>query len=111
MNACPLCGKGELIVVNNIILEIEGYVFVASGERCLTCQEEFLFENETNRIIEAARKLGVWPKPLKLYRQLSKSGKGLVLRVPQDIEKQLKLKEGMEVAISCLGKKIVMDIA
>ncbi len=107
---CGACERGTLAKVDDIIMEISGYVFVIKGERCSECSEEFPFEDETQRIINAARKLGVWPEPLKLHRTLSKSGESLVLRVPTDLEKQLKLKEGEEVAISKIGNKIVIEL-
>ena len=106
---CLNCEKGNLVEVDNIIVEMDGYVFIAKGEKCTDCDEEFLFEEETEKIIESAKKLGVWPEPLKLYRKLSKSGKGLVFRIPNDLEKQLQLKEGKEIAISKIGNKILIE--
>lgn len=104
-----VCEKGELTKVEDIVLEIEGYVFVLMGERCSSCNEEFPFEEETQRAINAARKLGVWPEPMKLFRHLSKSGGGLIFRVPSDLEKQLKLDENTEIGITKIGNKIVIS--
>lgn len=59
---------------------------------CPTCGEEFIPEIEGQRAIQAARKLGLWGEPLKLFRKLSKSARGTVLRIPTDIEKNLGLK-------------------
>ncbi len=109
MKKCKICEKGNLLAVEDIILEVEGYVFVVKGERCDACKEEFPYEEETNKMIATARRLGIWPEPLKLYRHLSKSAGGLVLRIPSDIEKQLALKESTEIAISKVGNKIVID--
>ena len=109
MRTCLICEKGSLKNVEDIVLEIEGYVFVVRGERCDHCNEEFPYEEETQRTIEVARKLGIWPEPLKLYRHLSKSGGGLVLRIPMDLEKQLKLNENVDIAISKVGNKIVIE--
>lgn len=95
--------------VDNIVLEIDGYVFVVKGERCTACYEEVLYENETRRVIESAKGIGVWLEPLKLYRHLSKSGRGLVLRIPTDLEKQLNLTEKDEIAITKIGNKIVIE--
>ena len=106
---CPSCGKGELIQVSDIISEFGGYVFVEKGERCTACGEEFPYEEDSQRTIEAARKLGVWPEPLKLYRKLSKSGRTLVLRIPSDLERQMQLKQETEVAITKIGNKIVIE--
>ncbi len=90
-HTCPACQKGLLIEVDNIISEMEGYVFIEKGQRCTECGEEFIAEKEAQRTIEAARKLGIWPHPLKLHRSLSKSSRGLVLRIPADLEKDLNL--------------------
>ena len=106
---CLVCEKGELIKVEDIVLEISGYVFILKGERCNNCNEEFPYEEETQRAIETSRKLGVWPEPLRLYRHLSKSGDGLIFRIPTDIEKQLKLDEKTGIAISKVGNKIVIE--
>lgn len=109
MKKCLVCKDGSLIKVEDIIIDIEGYIFVVKGERCDKCNGEFPYEEETQKTIEIARKLGIWPEPLKLYRHLSKSGNGLVFRIPSDLEKQLKLKEDTEIAISKIGNKIVIE--
>ena len=106
---CLVCEKGELIKVEDIVLEISGYVFILKGERCNNCNEEFPYEEETQKAIETSRKLGVWPEPLKLYRHLSKSGDGLIFRIPNDIEKQLKLDEKTGIAISKVGNRLVIE--
>ena len=109
MKKCLVCEKGDLVKVEDIALEISGYVFITKGERCDHCHEEFSYEQETQRTIQIARKIGVWPEPLKLYRHLSKSGGGLVFRIPHDLERQLKLDENMEIAITKIGNKIVIE--
>ena len=109
MKKCVVCKKGELIKVEDIILPVEGYIFIVKGERCNSCNEEFPYEEETQRTIETARKLGIWPEPLKLYRSLSKSGGGLIFRIPSDIEKQLKLTENTPIEITKIGDKIVIE--
>ncbi|MBS3134812.1 hypothetical protein J4406_00345 [Candidatus Woesearchaeota archaeon] len=109
MKKCVVCEKGELIKVEDIILPVEGYIFIVKGERCNSCNEEFPYEEETQRTIETARKLGIWPEPLKLYRSLSKSGGGLIFRIPSDIEKQLKLTENTPIEITKIGDKIVIE--
>lgn len=106
---CLICEKGYLEEASDIITEIEGYIFVAKGHRCSNCKEEFPLEEETSRLIQTAKILGVWPEPLKLHRTLSKSGRGLVLRIPSDLEKQLKLKENTEINISKIGNKIIIE--
>lgn len=109
MRTCKLCEKGKLISAEDIIVELESYIFIAKGERCDHCGEEFPYEEETQRIISVARKLGVWPEPLKLYRHLSKSSGGLMVRIPGDLEKQMNLNENIEIAISKVGNKIIIE--
>lgn len=109
MKGCKICEKGILERVDNIVVEIEGYIFIARGERCTSCQEELPYQEETDRTIKIARQLGIWPEPLKLYRHLSKSGKGLVFRIPNDLEKQMDLDENTEIAISKIGNKMVIE--
>ena len=109
MKRCLICNNGEMIKVEDITLEIEGYIFIVKGERCTECNEEFPYEEETQKTIITAKKLCVWPEPLKLYRHLSKSGGGLVLRIPADIEKQLKLSDDTEIEISKVGNKIIIE--
>ncbi len=106
---CKICGNGILEQVDNIVLEISGYVFIVRGESCTSCKEEFPYQEETDRTIKVARQLGVWPEPLKLHRHFSKSGNGLVFRIPNDLEKQMHLDENMEIAISKIGNKIVIE--
>ncbi|MFH1072270.1 MAG: AbrB/MazE/SpoVT family DNA-binding domain-containing protein [Nanoarchaeota archaeon] len=111
MRTCIVCGKGKLENAADIALEIEGYIFILKGERCTHCREEFPHEEETQQAITIARKLGVWPEPMKLYRHLSKSGGGLMFRIPVDLERQLKLNEKTEIAISKLNGKIIIEPA
>ena len=103
------CEKGNLVKVEDITLEVEGYIFIVKGERCDNCSEEFPYQEETQKTISVARKLGIWPEPMKLYRHLSKSAGGLMLRIPRDLEKQLKLNENIEISITKIGNKIVIE--
>ncbi|MEK6974361.1 MAG: hypothetical protein AABW41_03960 [Nanoarchaeota archaeon] len=109
MRKCSNCEKVELVKVEDITLEIEGYIFIVKGERCGNCKEEFPYEEETQKTINIAKKLGVWPEPMKLYRHLSRSSGGLMFRIPSDLEKQLKLNENIEVSITKIGNRIVIE--
>jgi len=108
MKKCPVC-EGNMIQVEDITLELEGYVMILKGERCEQCREEFPYEKETQKAIDISHKLGIWPEPLKLKRHLSRSGGGLILRIPSDIEKQFKLNEKVEIAITKIGNKIILE--
>ena len=105
-----MCGRGDLVPADDIVSEIEGYTFVESGRRCTACGEEFIPEQETQRMVRIARRLGIWGAPLKLRRKLSHSGRGTVLRIPSDIERSLGLRGDEEVLISKAGKKIIIEL-
>lgn len=111
MKTCPVCNKQTTIKVHDIVNDIEGYNFVVKGERCTSCGEEFIDEKEGQQMIQIARKMGIWGKPLRLHRKLSKSARGTVLRIPTDIEKNLHLKGDEEVLISKIGpNKILVEV-
>ena len=95
---------------DDIVSEIDGYTFVERGRRCTKCGEEFIPEEESQRMIKVARRLGLWGEPLKLRRKLSRSGRGTVLRIPSDIERSLGIKGDEEVTISKAGRKIIVEI-
>jgi len=107
---CPVCGEGQLVPADDIVSEIDGYTFVERGRRCTKCGEEFIPEDESQRMIKVARRLGLWGEPLKLRRKLSRSGRGTVLRIPSDIERSLGIKGDEEVTISKAGRKIIVEI-
>lgn len=109
---CPVCQQGNMIEVDDIANELDGYVIVVKGKRCGECDEEFIDEKDGQRMIHVAKKLGAWGHPLKLRRKLSQSARGTVLRIPIDIEKSLGLKGTEEVLISKIGdKKILLEVA
>jgi len=98
------------VPADDIVSEIDGYTFVERGRRCTKCGEEFIPEDESQRMIKVARRLGLWGEPLKLRRKLSRSGRGTVLRIPSDIERSLGIKGDEEVTISKAGRKIIVEI-
>ena len=105
---CPVCEKGKLVQVDDILSEIDGYVFVEKGNRCTHCGEEFIPEEEGERMIKIAQRLKLWGEPLKLYRKLSRSARGIVLRIPLDLEKNLGINGNEEITISKVGKKKIL---
>ena len=108
---CPVCGKGELRAVDDILSEIEGLTFVERGHRCTVCGEEFIDEGDSNRTIKVARRLGIWGEPLRLRRKLSQSGRGVVLRIPEDMRQSMGLKGTESVSLSKIGsKKILVEV-
>lgn len=109
---CPVCEKGKLVPVEDVLSDIEGFIFIEKGERCSHCGEEFISEEEGQKMIRIARRMKIWGEPLKLYRKLSKSARGIVLRIPADLEKNLEIQGNETVAISKFGKnKILIELA
>ena len=107
---CPIC-KRTMVWVDDIVSEIEGLIFVEKGFRCQECGEEFIPEEEGQRMIKVAKKMNLWGEQLKLHRKLSKSGRGTVLRIPTDIEKALKLNGDEDIKISKIGKnRLLIEI-
>ena len=106
---CPVCEKGKLAPVDDIVSDIEGIIFVERGERCPSCGEEFIPAEESERTIRIARRLGIWGEPLKLKRKLSRSGRGVVLRIPTDLQENLGWEGDEEVLISKIGKRLIIE--
>ncbi len=108
---CPVCGKGSLERVDDILSELEGLAFVEKGRRCTTCGEEFIDEAESERTVKVARRLGIWGAPLRLRRKLSHSGRGVVLRIPEDLRESMGLRGTESVALSKIGaRKILVEV-
>lgn len=108
--SCPVCGNGQLVPADDIVSEIDGYTFVERGRRCTKCGEEFIPEEESQRMIKVARRIGLWGEPLKLRRKLSRSGRGTVPRIPSDIERSLGIEGDEEVTVSNAGRKIIVEV-
>jgi len=105
---CPICRKGKLVAVDDILSGIEGLTFVERGHRCTACGEEFIDENDSDRTVKVARRLGIWGEPLKLHRKLSASGRGVVLRIPEDLRRSMGLKGSETVSLAKVGKSRVL---
>ena len=110
MTTCPICHTGHLVKVDDIIADLDGLLFVVSGRRCDRCGEEILDEQEGQKTIALAKRLNAWGPPLKLRRKLSRSARGTVLRIPADIERDLRLKGNEAVFVHKIGKKIIVEV-
>lgn len=108
---CPVCRKGPLVTVDDIISQIEGLSFVERGLRCQSCGEEFINPEDSERTVRVARRLGIWGEPLKLRRKLSQSGRGIVLRIPEDLRTSMHLKGSEVVSLSRAGPgRVLIEI-
>jgi YgiT-type zinc finger domain-containing protein len=110
MARCPVCGKGELhrgrIREQMFGVDLGEY----PAEICDSCGESFV-DLEAMRKIEArARKLGLWGLAKKV--SIAKSGNSLVVRIPADLARFLKLKGGEDAVVRPEGReRIVVELA
>ena len=109
MTTCPSCNKGKLRS-KKIKEEMFG---VSLGEYpaqvCHVCGESFLDERAMADLEARAKAAGLWGLGKKA--RVVKSGNSLVIRIPADLAKYLKLKAGTEVYVHPEGNdRIVVDI-
>ncbi|MHB8632894.1 MAG: AbrB/MazE/SpoVT family DNA-binding domain-containing protein [Thermoplasmatota archaeon] len=109
MTTCPSCGKGKL---QNAKVEEQMFgvrLGQFSGERCNSCKETFLDETAMAELETRAKTAGVWGLGTKA--RVVKSGNSLVIRIPADLARHLKLQAGAEVYVHPEGAdKIVVEI-
>lgn len=109
MKLCPSCGKST---VKRSRIE-EAMYGIALGtfpaDACSSCGESFVDEATMEAIEARAKEVGVWGLGRKL--RISRSGNSLVVRVPAEVARFLKLREGQEVYIHPEGKeKLAVEI-
>jgi len=46
---CPICEEGNFEKVEDIALDLDGYVIILKGERCNKCGGEFPYEHESQK--------------------------------------------------------------
>ena len=106
---CPTCGKGRLRrdQVREEMFGIDLGTYLA--EVCDACGESYLDSEATAEIEGRAKKLGLWGLAQKV--RISRSGNSLVVRIPADLVKFLKLKGGQEALVRPDGReRIVVEL-
>jgi YgiT-type zinc finger domain-containing protein len=109
MTTCPACGKGKLRKKR-----VEESMFGVSlgefpAESCPNCGETFLDDAAMAVLEKRAKAAGIWGLGKKM--KVVKSGNSLVLRIPTDVAKFMKLKAGKEVFLHPEGDdRLVVDI-
>lgn len=74
---------------------------------CQQCGESFFEEEVVKDIQQQSKARGLFGLSKKV--KVGKIGDSLMIRIPKDIAKFIKLKEGKEVRISPLGEKLIID--
>ncbi len=95
---CPVCGKGFLRpqVVHEEMFGIDLGDY--PGEVCDRCGESFLSSDSMERVEARAKELGLWGLASKV--KIARSGNSLVVRIPAQLARYLKMKSGQEVLVS-----------
>ncbi|MBI5393657.1 AbrB/MazE/SpoVT family DNA-binding domain-containing protein [Candidatus Woesearchaeota archaeon] len=107
MTQCPLCNEGKL--KKGKIKETMFGVVLGEfpAEICNKCNESFTDELTTHLIELVARKKRIWGLGTKT--RLAKTGNSLAVRIPRNIVKYLKLKEGKELFIHPQDNKVIIE--
>jgi len=110
MVRCPSCGKGELhrgkIREQMFGVDLGEY----PAEICDSCGESFVDQKAMRKIEARAKELGLWGLAKKV--SIAKSGNSLVVRIPAELARFLKLKGGEDALVRPEGReKIVVELA
>ena len=109
MAKCPVCNKGTLrkgkIREEMFGIDLGEY----PAEICDSCGESFVDEAAMRKIEARAKELGLWGLAKKVA--IAKSGNSLVVRIPADLARFLKLKGGEDALVRPEGReKIVVEL-
>ncbi len=109
MTECPVCGKGKLrrgkIREQMFGVDLGEY----PAEICDACGESFVDQNAMKKIEARAKKLGLWGLAKKV--PIAKSGNSLVVRIPSELARFLRLKGGEDALVRPEGReKIVVEL-
>jgi len=102
---CEECGGS--IVIKKVPYKIYGVnVGEFKAEVCQKCDEVCFSEEESRKITEKTKKMGLWG--LETKTKIGKVGDALDVRFSKSLEKFLNLEKGKEVFIRPKGKKQVL---
>jgi YgiT-type zinc finger domain-containing protein len=109
MAKCPVCNKGTLrkgkIREEMFGIDLGEY----PAEICDSCGESFVDEVAMRKIEARAKELGLWGLAKKVA--IAKSGNSLVVRIPAELARFLKLKGGEDALVRPEGReKIVVEL-
>ncbi len=109
MARCLACGKGELHrgKVREQMFGVDLGEYPA--EICDSCGESFVDQKAMGKIEARAKELGLWGLAKKV--SIAKSGNSLVVRIPAELARFLKLKGGEDALVRPEGReKIVVEL-
>ena len=106
---CPVCGKGQLhrSKVHEEMFGVDLGEYPA--EICDSCGESFVDQDAMKKIEARAKEMGLWGLAKKV--SIAKSGNSLVVRIPAELARFLRLKGGEEALVRPDGReKIVVEL-
>src|SRR5438445_12255817 len=109
MATCPACGKGRLHrgKVREQMFGVDLGEYPA--EICDSCGEAFVDSEAMKKIEARAKAIGLWGLAKKV--SIAKSGNSLVVRIPADLARFLRLKGGEDALVRPEGReKIVVEL-
>jgi len=109
MVECPVCGKGKLRQrkVREEMFGIDLGEYPA--DICDSCGESFVDQDAMKKIEARAKEMGLWGLAKKV--SIAKSGNSLVVRIPAELARLLRLKGGEDALVRPEGrKKIVVEL-
>ncbi len=109
MVECPVCGKGKLRrgKVREEMFGVDLGEYPA--ETCDSCGESFVDEGAMRKIEARAKEMGLWGLAKKV--SIAKSGNSLVVRIPAELARFLRLKGGEDALVRPEGReKIVVEL-
>ena len=109
MAGCPSCGKAKLHrgKVREEMFGIDLGEYPA--EICDSCGESFVDQDAMKEIEARAKKMGLWGLAKKV--SIAKSGNSLVVRIPAELARFLKLRGGEDALVRPEGReKIVVEL-
>src|SRR5213594_1423626 len=110
METCPSCGNGKLrrSKVREEVFGVELGEYPA--EICGACGESFVDGPAMRKLEARAKELGLWGLAKKV--SIVKSGNSLVVRIPAELARFLKLKGGEDALVRPEGReKIVVELS
>lgn len=110
MATCPVCGEGRLRK-GTVREEMFGAdLGEYPAQVCDSCGESFVDQDVMKKIEARAKQMGLWGLAKKV--SIAKSGNSLVVRIPAELARFLRLKGGEEALVRPEGKeKIVVELS
>src|SRR5712691_3068110 len=109
MASCPVCAKGKLrrgkVREEMVGVDLGEY----PADICDSCGESFVDQEAMKKIEARAKEMGLWGLAKKV--SIAKSGNSLVVRIPAELARFLKLKGGEDALVRPEGReKIVVEL-